>query len=134
MNGKGGAAIKSLLLQRLQGPNILNRFSRVETSSWGSPLMLPFRVSCASRVLTGGSSIEAGIDWACPRVPFRVSTRILGLNIEAGIDWACPRVLLRVSIHILDRIASNPSSPKLSDFDYLADQNPLAVFALANWE
>ena len=50
----------------------------------------------------GGMSIEAGIDWENPRVPLRVSARILGLNIEAGIDWVNPRVPLRVSVHILD--------------------------------
>src|SRR3954464_13150372 len=80
------------------------------------------------------SSIEVGIDWVNPRVPFRASTRILGLNIEASIDWVNPRVPLRFSVHILDRIASNPSSPELSDFDYSVDQTPLAVFALANWK
>ena len=66
-------------------------------------------------------NIEAGIDWVNPRVPLRVSARILGLNIEAGIDWMNLCVPLRVSVHILDRIASNPSSPELSDFDYSAD-------------
>src|SRR4051812_37824040 len=84
---------------------------------WVHP-RVPLRVS--ARIL--GLNIEAGIDWVYPRVPLRVSARILGLNIEAGIDRVNPRVLLRVSVHILDRIASNPSSSELSDFDYSADQ------------
>src|SRR5204863_3414566 len=81
-----------------------------------------------------GLSIETGIDWVNPRMPLRVSAHILGLNIEAGIDWVNPRVPLRASVHILDRIVSNLSSLKLSDFDYSADQTPLAVFTLTNWK
>ena len=81
-----------------------------------------FEFSIQAIVLTGGMSIEAGIDWVNPRVPLRFSARILGLNIEAGIDWVYPRVPLRVSVHILDRIASNLSSLELSYFDYSTDQ------------
>src|SRR4051812_26146873 len=80
-----------------------------------------FEFSARAVVLMGGSSIEAGIEWVHPRVPLKVSARILGLNIEAGIDWVHPCVPLRVSVRILDRIASNPNSPELSDFDYSAD-------------
>ena len=93
-----------------------------------------FRVLCNSRVLTGGLGTEAGINWVNPHVPFKASTRILGLSIEAGIDWMNPRVPLRAFVHTLDRIVSNPSSMELSDFDYSADQNPLAVLALFNWK
>ena len=78
--------------------------------------------SATAEVLTGGLSIEAGIDWVYPRVPFRVSAHIQGLNIETGIDWVYPRVPFRVSVHIPDRIASNLSSLKLPDFDYSPDQ------------
>ena len=41
-------------------------------SSSPSPLRSIFtRVLCNSRVLMGGSGIEAGIDWVNPRVPFQ---------------------------------------------------------------
>src|SRR3954470_20105253 len=73
-----------------------------------------FRVLCNSRVLTGGSGIETGIDWVTPVYHFRASTRILGLNIEASIDWVNPRVPLRAYVHSLDRIVSILSSIELS--------------------
>src|SRR4051812_14880612 len=128
-NVKGGLAIKEASPPPIMPPDRFFFQRPNSISSFPSPQRSIFtRVLCNSRVLTGGSGIETGIDWVNPRVPFQASTRILGLSIEAGIDWVNPGVPLRASVHTL------PSTLKLSDFDYSADQNPLAVFALANWK